>query len=348
MIRTVLLAVPMAAMLLAGCKSQDDVQPAEVLSFVAPAHFPTPTYDFSQNPVIPAGFELGRMLFYDPALSRDGTISCGFCHIQSSSFTQHNHALSHGIDGLLTIRNSQPIQNLAWSKSLGWDGGIDQLDLFAPSPIQNPHEMGDNLANVLAKLKRRAGYKPLFAKAFGDTAITTARFLKALSQFQLMCISANSRYDKILTNQPGYSLTPAELAGKQVFEAKCSRCHSGVLFTDDAFHSNGLPIRNRADTGRAHVTARAEDRYRFRTPSLRNVMLTGPYMHDGRFLNLKGVLDHYSSGVVDEGYTDAELAANRGIALSEDDKANLVAFFKTLTDTSFVTNLRLSVPNQLP
>lgn len=345
--RTALVAVLMAV-LLAGCKSQDDAQPAEVLSFQTPAHFPAPTYDFSQNPVTPAGFELGRALFYDPALSRDGTISCGFCHLQTSAFTQHGHVLSHGIDGLLTTHNSQPIQNLAWSPNLGWDGGVDRLDLFPPNPIQNPHEMGDNLANVLAKLKRRPGYKLLFAKAFGDSAITTARFLKALSQFQLMCISANSRYDRIVTNQPGYTFTPAELAGKQVFDAKCSRCHSGVFFTDNDFHSNGLPVINQADTGRAHITGRAEDRYHYRTPSLRNVMITGPYMHDGRYLNLKGVLDHYSSGVVQEGYTDTELAANRGIPLSEDDKANLVSFLKTLTDTSFLTDKRLSVPNQLP
>lgn len=340
-----------AALLLGmvGCKEAQEAQPAATVTFEQPVQFPSPTYDFSQNPVTPAGFELGRALFYDPILSRDGTVSCGFCHLQTSGFTQHGHVLSHGIDGLLTTHNSQPIQNLAWSPNFGWDGGIDQLDLFAVNPITNPHEMGDNLGNVLAKLRRRPGYRDAFAKAFGDTAITTARFLKALSQFQLLCVSANSRYDKVLAGKAA-GFNPRELAGKAVFEAKCARCHSGIFFTDFAYHHNGLPVRNRADSGRQRITGLPQDRFRYRTPSLRNVVITAPYMHDGRILNLRGVLDHYSNGVVDEGYTDASLLTGTkpGIPLTDGEKDDLIAFLTTLTDTTFLTDKRLEQPSQLP
>lgn len=309
--------------------------------FQKPAHFPEPVYDLSQNPVTVEGFELGRELFYDGILSRDGSISCGECHQQSSGFTHHGHDVSHGIDDKLTLRNAQSIQNLAWSENFFWDGGVFHLDLFAVAPIENPNEMDERLPNVLQKLRNDAIYPQLFKKAFGDSEITTERFLKALAQFQLLCISANSRYDKYITNQ-GETFSALELKGLNLFEEKCSSCHAGVLQTDQSFRNNGLAIGNPNDTGRHRVTQREEDKFLFKVPSLRNVEFTSPYMHDGRFATLKQVLDHYSDGIVDSPTLDPSLKANKKIDLSENDKEALIAFLLTLTDHEFLTKKELS------
>jgi cytochrome c peroxidase len=238
--------------------------------------------------------------------------------------------------------------NLAWEKSFFWDGGVDHLDLFAPNPIASPVEMGSSLSQALGRLRGKAGYKALFKEAFGDSAITTDRLLKALSQFQLMCISADSKYDRVLLGMPGVAFTLQELAGKQLFEAKCARCHSGVLFTDGLFHANGLNMNAAEDSGRYRITHNAAHLFQFKTPSLRNVAFTYPYMHDGRFATLPDVLNHYSSGVAQEPYVDADLRATKGIPLSDTEKSNIIAFLRTLSDTTFITNPLLAVPKTLP
>lgn len=324
---------------------QEDKQPASpAITFKVPANFPPPVYDLSQNPVTTEGFELGRALFYDGILSRDGTISCGFCHQQPSAFTQHGHDLSHGIDDRLTKRNALPIQNLAWEKEFFWDGGVFHLDLFAIAPIENPNEMDETLPAVLEKLRQSPTYPERFRKAFGTPEITTSRFLKALSQFQLMCISADSRYDKYVRQEPGGTLNDEELAGLAVFRQKCGSCHSGELFSDMSYRNNGLPVGNPEDWGRKLITLRDEDAMKFRVPSLRNVEMTAPYMHDGRLRTLEAVLDHYTDGVTESPTLDPLLRQGnrRGIALSAIEKRQITAFLKTLTDPTFLSNPILS------
>jgi cytochrome c peroxidase len=325
---------------LVACQSTDIAPP---FGFEKPANFPDPIYDFAQNPVTQEGFELGRMLFYDGLLSRDGTVSCGSCHQQSSGFTQHGHDLSHGIDDQLTLRNALPIQNLAWEPLQAWDGGVFNLDLFAIVPIEAHNEMDSSLPEVLDKLRRHPRYPEMFRKAFGSPEITTARFLKALSQFQLMAISANSRYDRYIRNE-GVQLTSLELQGLEIFRQKCSSCHPEPLFTDGSFRHNGLAIGNPADKGRGDVTARAEDDYKFRVPSLRNVEVTRPYMHDGRLRNLQFVLEHYDHGVVDHPHLDPLLKQHGrlGIPLSAEEQRKIIAFLHTLTDEEFLSNPKLS------
>ncbi len=342
--RKILISASLFALLLAFACQPEEPQPDRVdIRFEIPANFPPPVYDLSKNPVTQEGFELGRALFYDGILSRDGTISCGFCHQQSSGFTQHGHDLSHGIDDKLTLRNALPIQNLAWEKEFFWDGGVFHLDLFAISPIEADNEMDEELPNVLNKLRQHKTYPKMFEAAFGSPDITTDRFLKALSQFQLMCISADSKYDKYVRKE-GVMLTSEELAGLNVFQQKCANCHSGELFTDNSYRNNGLPVGNLEDTGRGRITLNAADDYKFRVPSLRNVEVTLPYMHDGRFRTLENVLDFYANGVVDSPTLDPLLKQDGrlGIPLNETEKKQIIAFLRTLTDQDFLRRKEIS------
>jgi cytochrome c peroxidase len=329
-----------------ACQQQVEEVP---IQWQQPAHFPPPAYDFSRNPVTTAGFKLGKRLFYDTRLSRDNSISCGSCHIPTSAFTHHGHDLSHGIDDQLTLRNAPPVMNLAWHKEFGWDGGVFQLDLFAISPIEAHNEMDEKLSNVLEKLRADASYRQMFKAAFGSEEITTARFLMALAQFQLMAVSANSRYDRYLQGRDTLSLLEQE--GLRIFQQKCADCHAGVLFTDLSYRNNGLAPRrvriegaDSVDTGRYRITLQPSDLYKFKVPSLRNLRYTAPYMHDGRFRTLNEVLEHYNSGVQPSPTLDPRLqqSGRMGIPLNETEKEALLAFLETLNDESFVRDPRLS------
>ena len=307
--------------------------------FQKPAHFPEPVYRFEDNEMTEARFVLGRKLFYEPRLSRNNTISCGSCHIQSSAFTQHGHDVSHGIDDRLGTRNSPPIMNLAWMPTFFWDGGVFDLDLQPIVPITNHVEMDETVENVLQKLRAHPDYPALYRKAFGDTAINTVRTMKAMSQFMLMCVSANSKYDSVRLNK-GASFTESEAYGYTLFKQKCAGCHTEPLFSDFSFRSNGIAIGLNNDYGRYLVTLNEQDRYRFKVPSLRNIEFTAPYMHDGRFITLDAVLEHYRNGVQATPNLDPLLAA--GIAMTNNEKADLLAFLKTLTDRSFINNKLLA------
>ena len=303
--------------------------------FQQPANFPAPAYVLASNPVTEEGFELGKAFFNDPMLSRDNTISCAECHNQSYAFTHHGHDVSHGVDNRVGTRNAPAVQNMAWQKEFFWDGGVGDLDLFSVAPIENPLEMDENLGNVLTKLRSTQKYPALFNKAYGSTEITSQKFLKALSQFMLSLVSANSRYDKYARKEGGI-LNSEELAGLSLFQQKCSSCHAGDLFTDQSYRNNGLNIQGSKDEGRFRITERVEDRFKFKVPSLRNVEMTAPYMHDGRFYTLEEVLHHYASGVQQTPNVDASL--KNGIPLTAEEQAKIVAFLKTLTDREFLTN----------
>ncbi|MFN8355196.1 MAG: cytochrome c peroxidase [Spirosomataceae bacterium] len=342
--------------------SPDEVKPTPLFS--APSTFPQPTYPLDQNPITQAGFYLGKQLFYDGILSRDSTIACGECHRQYFVFTHHLHDISHGINGRIGLRNALTIQNLAWEKTFMWDGRITNLDQLPAFPIQHPDEMDDNLDNVVRKLRNSKAYPTMFKAAFGTDEITAERMMKALSQFMLTLVSANSRYDKYLRNE--VTLTADELDGMKLFEDKgCKTCHAGILFTDQSYRNNGIPKFERSklvytngvpsiqtvwDEGRYEITKQETDRFKFKVPSLRNIAESLPYMHDGRFKTLQEVLNYYDAGVQDTPNLDPILKQNGrlGIPLNADEKRKIIAFLNTLTDTDFLKDKRFAEPDGFP
>lgn len=297
------------------------------VEFSYPKTWPKPVYDFKKNPLDSNKIKLGRALFYDPKLSRDGTISCASCHLQNTGFTHIDHDLSHGIDGRIGKRNSIALQNLAWSKLFMWDGSIHHIDAQALAPISNPDEMDNTLANIVSALNKSTEYKNAFAKAFGDTSITGERILKSISQFCLTLVSSNSKYDKVIAKKEGFNFTEPELQGYAIFKKNCNKCHQEPMFSNYTFQSNGLEIDSELkDYGRYGVTQKPSDSALFKVPTLRNIAVTYPYMHDGRFKNLQMVLFHYSTN-------------NRmKIELNEKEKKALIVFLYTLTDEEFLKN----------
>jgi cytochrome c peroxidase len=314
---------------------------ADDVVFRVPEGFPKPVYDFQNNPLRPEVFTLGRKLFYDPILSRDSTISCASCHQRLFAFGHVDHRLSHGINGLIGTRNVPPLQNLAWSSSFMWDGGVNHLELQPVSPITNAREMDETLTHVLAKLRANGHYRADFRAAFTDTAITTEHLLKALAQFTGLMVSCNSRYDKYLRGADTFSVP--EKQGLSLFREKCATCHTEPLFTNNGFRNNGLkPDTAFNDSGRARITGLEADMYAFRVPGLRNVALTYPYMHDGSMRNLHQVLDHYGDPQHFDAHASPEV--RRIGVLNATDKDALYAFLLTLTDKDFIYDRRFVDP----
>lgn len=295
----------------------------------------------ASNPVTAAGFALGKKLFYDPILSRDGTISCGSCHQQVAAFAHQSHDFSHGIDDKLGTRNAPTLQNLAWRTTFGWDGGVPHLDLFPMSPIENPVEMDEKISRVLEKLRSHPEYPGLFAAAFGGPDVSTGRLMLALSQFQLMLVSADSRYDAFAQGNTTI-FNAEESAGLAVFRQHCATCHTEPLFTDNSFRNNGLAALT-PDLGRYAISLDSADVRRFKVPSLRNVEKSAPYFHDGRTRKLEDAVEHYRTGIQRAPTLDPQLPTV-GLPFSVQEKMQLVAFLKTLTDERFLKDSRFEAP----
>jgi cytochrome c peroxidase len=324
-----------------ACKKEKTTDIIENDSLEIPTNFPAMKYNINLNAYSKEKQELGKKLFYDGRLSSDGNISCGSCHQQFAAFAHADHNVSHGVEDRLGTRNSPALFNLAWQSSFFWDGGVFNLDLFHVSPIENPVEMNNKMDSVVNMLKRDKDYPTLFKKAFNTNNITSINLSQALSAFLVSMVSNDSKYDEYLAGKT--TLTTAETEGMQLFEQKCASCHSGILFSDFEFRNNGLTTR--FDLGRYHITLAASDSFKFKTPSLRNIEKSSPYMHDGRFNTLEQVLNHYSSGVVKSTTTlDTILQRNSqlGIALTADEKTKIIAFLKTLTDNKFLNDRRFS------
>lgn len=317
--------------------------PNPALNFEIPSNFPNTTYDLTQNPPTEQGFELGKRLFFDGRLASDGVVSCGFCHIQEFAFTHHTHITSHGVDGKIGNRNAQPLHNLAFMADFTWDGAATFLDSQFIIPITAEKEMNETIGNVLNKLREDDSYPELFANAFGDNEITTERMFKAMSQFIVMMVSANSKFDKWQRGE-AVTLTEDEDAGRILFDNKCSSCHTGPLQTDQTYRNNGLPIDPEFnDIGRERVTGVTSDNRKFKVPSLRNIEITFPYMHDGRLQTLQDVLDFYTDGMVDSSTLDESLRrsdGSLGIDITQDEKLKIIEFLKTLTDNDFLLDNR--------
>jgi cytochrome c peroxidase len=312
--------------------------------FTISKFFPRPDLP-RDNPLTVEGVSLGSELFFDRRLSADNSESCATCHQPRLGFSE-NRRFSSGIGGEVGTRNSMPLENLAWKKEFFWDGRAASLREQVLQPIQNPIEMHESLEYLMKKLSTDTNYHRLFANAFGSPDITSDRLARALEQFLLVQVSFDSKFDRVALGKAKF--TPEEQRGMQLFHteydpyhgqygADCFHCHGGALFQSQSFANNGLDAQFK-DAGRYLVTKRDGDQGKFSVPSLRNVSVTGPYMHDGRFRTLEEVVEHYSTGMKRSATLDPNLAKhpNGGVPLSASDKRALVAFLRTLTDDRFL------------
>ncbi|BCX47793.1 hypothetical protein HAHE_17010 [Haloferula helveola] len=310
--------------------------------FTLPANFPIPALP-TDYPLTRERVKLGEKMFFDPALSASGEVSCASCHDPERGFSDPAR-VSKGHEGQSTTRHSMTLLNLAWKSGepFRWDGTAPTLRDQILLPLADPREMASDLKELPSKLADVSDYPQRFEQAFGDAEITTERLAIAIEQYLLTLTSFDSKFDRVMKGEAEFS--EAEKRGFELFMtendprlglrgADCFHCHSGAFFTNFRFHNNGLPPAD-DDLGLEHATGRETDRYRFSTPSLRNIAITGPYMHDGRFATLEQVIGFYSDGLHRSPTLDPNIAKHpgKGLGLDRDDKAALVAFLKTLTD----------------
>jgi cytochrome c peroxidase len=326
-------------MSLASCKKASTIGPAQEIAFYQPLHFPPPVYPVDEYPVTTEGFELGRDLFYTTLLSSDNTISCATCHAQTHQFADHNVPLSAGVDGLLGKRNAPAVFNMAWQPHFNWDGGVNHLDVFHLAPITSEVEMNETIPGILAKLNNSQEWKDKFKAAFDVDQVTDYEVFKALSQFLLMVTSDQSLYDDVQRGKAVF--TPDQEAGYELFLANCASCHTEPLFTNYDFINNGLD-QVPADSGRYRITQNTSDIGKFKIPTLRNVLFTYPYMHDGRFFTIDDVLDHYEHGIVASPTLAPELV--NGIQFTEAERYQLKKFLETLNDYTLLDSRLIAEP----
>ncbi len=357
-ILTILFLVSGFAVLIQACKKEENpvinntgVQADTPYNFVSPKYFPELPVPVN-NPMTVRGIELGRMLFYDPILSRDSTISCASCHGLDNSFAD-NKIFSEGVDGTLGDRNSMAVINLGWQTRFFWNGRAHSLEEQALQPITNPVEMKETLPAVVEKLRRHPVYPAKFKSAFGSDQITPEMIAKAIAQFERTIVSYQSKFDKFYEiREPAFNLQ--EYSGFVIFSTErgqCFHCHGaeGSFLAhnlDTVFRNNGLLTdAQMKGKGVAEITNNPNDDGFFKVPTLRNVELTAPYMHDGRFATLEEVVEFYSSNIkqnrnLDINFTKEpdRLDQYGGLGFTSEEKADLVAFLKTFTDTSFINN----------
>jgi cytochrome c peroxidase len=312
------------------------------LQLKIPAGWPKPSVNiFANNPLTEEGFQLGRKLFYDGRLSKDGNFACASCHQQFAAFATYDHDLSHGFHDQFTTRNAPPLFNLAWANLFHWDGGVNHIEVQALSPMTASNEMAENVDSVLQKLRKDTSYQRMFRSAYGSNVINSQRMLKALAQFVGSLVSSESKYDKVKRGQDKFNA--AEQRGYELFKLNCNTCHKEPLFTDYSFRNNGLPLNNfLKDYGRMRITGNASDSLKFKVPSLRNVSVTFPYMHDGRLYSLGNVIDHYRKDIQMSATLDSSL--RDGIKFTDAEKNDLIYFLHTLKDTTFLQDKRFSQP----
>ena len=334
-----------------GCDKNDDTgslyvptpAPLEV-PVIFEGQIPPPLIP-EDNPQTVEGVALGKKLFFDTALSADNTLACASCHVPQEGFSDARQ-FSVGITGEKGFRNSMPLHNLAFNfgTQFNWDGSANSLEEQIFEPVVNPIEMANTWPNVTSTLQATADYPLMFEQAFGTQTIDSTMVSKAIAQFIRTLVSGNSKFDRA---QMGLAeLTPQEANGLNVFldegRGDCFHCHglpANPLWTDNAFHNNGLD-EEFTDLGRGDVTGDPREFGLFKTPTLRNLKFTAPYMHDGRFATLDEVIDHYSEGLVFSATIDPLMKAvnEGGVQLTDSDKADLKAFLLSLSDESFVTN----------
>lgn len=317
--------------------------PAYVVNYIGEMKHP------SDNKLTEEGIALGRKLFYDKRLSNDGTMACATCHKQENGFDDFRQ-FSQGTNGSFGDRNAMPIINLAWANAFFWDGRRKTMEEQAHDPVTNPIEMANTWPEVVSRLQADAQYPSLFFKAFGTRAIDSNLVVKAIAQFERTMVSFNTRFDKYFYQNDGSALNASEQRGLMLFtgDGLCNTCHMmNTLFTDHQFRNNGLDAVP-ADAGLMKFTGNETDRGKFKVPGLRNIAQTAPYMHDGRFSTLEEVVNFYSTGVRQSSPNIDEHMPpfGAGLNLSVQDKSDLVAFLKSLSDEEFLKREDLSDPNK--
>jgi cytochrome c peroxidase len=326
---------------LESCRKRDYLGSTTPVDFVVPPGFPQPQYDFASNPLNKETIELGRHLFYEGKLSKNGQFDCGSCHQQVAAFTTFEHDRSHGYNNSHTLRNAPGLFNIAWLKEYEQDGGSKTLEALFLKHITDQNEMAETVDGIINKLRKEDKYKKLFGNAFGEERITGDRIFIALKQFVLTLVSADSKYDKMKRGE--YVYDASEANGYQIFQSKCATCHTEPLFTDLSYRNIGLTIDPQLnDFGRMRVTNNRNDSLKFRVPSLRNVYATSYYTHDGRYSTITHILNHYRNGII-QGPTLDPLLQN-GIQLTTGEMNDLFNFLRTLTDTAFINNPSHSIP----
>ncbi len=309
------------------------------------------------NSLTVEGVKLGRMLFYETLLSRDDSQSCASCHRQEHAFTD-TARFSLGVEELPGKRQAMSVFNMAWnSNEFFWDGRAHLLRDQAILPIQDELEMDETLENVVAKLSDTKMYRDQFTRVYGSDEITVDKLAKALEQFMFSIVSYDSKYDQWKAGL--VELTESEERGRLLYEteynpffpefsgADCAHCHGGANFENDQYMNNGLDgDADFTDMGRENATMDPADRAKFKVPSLRNIELTAPYMHDGRFTTLEEVVNHYNEGIHPSTTVDPAILATSetGLFLTDEDKVDLINFLKTLTDQTLITEARYSDP----
>jgi cytochrome c peroxidase len=342
-----------------GCK--EDEEPETVKHDTTPyvleyGQLPAPQIA-ADNDLTIQGVKLGRMLFYEKMLSKDGSQACASCHMQEFAFTD-TAQFSIGVRGMKGGRQAMAVFNMAWNTNeFFWDGRAHLLRDQSLKPIQDELEMDETLDNVIAKLSASQTYKDQFMRAFGSEEITAEKMSLAMEQFMNSIVSYQSKYDRFLEDSTVFS--ESEKRGHDLFfqeyneffpdesGADCAHCHSGFNFENDDYMNNGLDADvDMMDGGREKVTSKTQDKGKFKVTSLRNIAITPPYMHDGRFNTLEEVVEHYNNGLKASSTLDQALEQTRGtgLRLSDQDKTDLVNFLKTLTDESLTTNPAYSSP----
>ena len=316
------------------------------MSLEIPAHFPALVY-MESNPLTEEGVLLGKKLFFDKGLSANGKVSCAGCHAPTLAFSDGVSIPRNGVSGKLLERHSPALFNMAWmGNGLFWDGGSKNLESQAFGPLTHADEMGMDMNELEHRLIADEAYAALFESAFAD-GVLAQNVGKALAQFERTLISANSKYDQSLNSSTGVVLSESELKGLTLVRKHCVSCHEGELFTDNKFHNNGIDddfsdkSHEMVLLGRYRISHDENDIGAFKTPSLRNSMITAPYMHDGRFTTMDEVLDHYSTGVAAVSTTSRLVFQNEGkagIPLSKDEKSAIKDFLNALTDYEFIYN----------
>ncbi|NNM31241.1 MAG: cytochrome-c peroxidase [Akkermansiaceae bacterium] len=342
-----------------GCESSSEPDPVIGTPYDVQVggipEFP-PMEEPADNPTTVEGIALGRRLFYDPILSSDRTISCASCHKQENAFADPR-VVSSGVNGAQGLFNAPALMNVGWNPAHFWDGRSPTLEDQAAHPVPSEIEMNLPWDQAVQRLQGDPDYPELFRLAFGSTQVTQGRVVKAIAQFQRILVSRNSRWDRIQRDEDGVTPTAAELRGFQAFTTEaggdCFHCHGHpALYTPlvaggvaGFFEDNGLSLT--PDDGLFAVTGEESDRGKFKAPSLRNIAVTAPYMHDGRFATLEEVLDHYSEGYVDSPNLNTKMRArltSGARALTEQEKTDIIQFLQALTDDEFLTDPDLSSP----
>ncbi|MBC7553168.1 MAG: cytochrome-c peroxidase [Taibaiella sp.] len=302
----------------------------------------------ADNPLTVEGIALGRMLFYEKMISNDKSMSCASCHKQANAFDDPR-PFSQGTNGVFGDRNAMALVNMGWDRHFFWDGRRSSLEGQAHDPVTNPIEMANTWTEVVTRLQNSSTYPDLFFKAFGTNTVDSSLTMKAIAQFERTLVSFNSKFDKYHHQGDTTVFTQQEKNGLNIFAGKgmCNNCHlMNTLLTDRDLKNNGLDV-NPADAGLMKFTGNANDRGKFKVPTLRNIEVSAPYMHDSRFGTLEDVVNFYSSGVkqsspnIDEHMPDF----GSGLNLTAQEKADLIAFLKTLTDQTFLTNPKFSNPH---